>query len=167
MYKCLNWTSFNCLHCINYSPYKYYDSPFKRHLMTEWTFVAWKGRSSRIPNTESNTKKRHKSEIEIKSWPAECLCHTGVFDVLVSCEALDEDCDHLERDVLHQACQSNGGFKGSIWNTVNTYYNTQIIINTCLPGQTLISKHNLCITGCHTIEFRAPSSGVWEKIFLM
>lgn len=49
---------------------------------------------------------------ERQSRPAERLGHAGVFDVLVSGEALDEDCDHLQRDVLHQTGQSDGRLTG-------------------------------------------------------
>lgn len=43
--------------------------------------------------------------------PAERFSHAGIFDILVCGETLDKDCDHLHRDVLDQAGQSNGRVK--------------------------------------------------------
>lgn len=46
--------------------------------------------------------------------PAERFSHACVFNILVCGETLDEHCDHLDGDVLHQAGQSDGWVKGGV-----------------------------------------------------
>lgn len=51
--------------------------------------------------------------------PAECFSHACIFDVLVCSEALDEHCDHLHRDVLHQTGKSNRWVKRRVCKRKN------------------------------------------------
>ena len=46
--------------------------------------------------------------------PAEGFSHAGVFHIVVCGETLDQHGDHLDRDVLHQAGQGDGGVKGGV-----------------------------------------------------
>lgn len=46
--------------------------------------------------------------------PAEGLCHACILHILVCGEALDENCDHLHRNMLDEAGQSNGWIKGGV-----------------------------------------------------
>lgn len=46
--------------------------------------------------------------------PAERFRHTRILHILVCSEALDEHCDHLHRNVLDEAGQSNGWIKGGV-----------------------------------------------------
>lgn len=43
--------------------------------------------------------------------PAKSLGHTGVFYIWICSKAPDENCDHLKRDVLHEARQCYRRFK--------------------------------------------------------
>lgn len=49
--------------------------------------------------------------------PAESFRHARIFDILVCGETLDKNCDHLHRDVLHEAGQRDGWVKGGICRT--------------------------------------------------
>ncbi len=52
--------------------------------------------------------------IRCGSLPAECFSHACIFDIMVCGETLDKHCDHLHRDVLNQAGQSDGWVKGGV-----------------------------------------------------
>lgn len=47
--------------------------------------------------------------------PAKRFRHTRILHILVCGEAFDEHCDHLHRNVLDEAGQSNGWIKGGVW----------------------------------------------------